>query len=247
MAIVTGSSSGIGEAIALELAASGAAVVVNSRSRTRAQPVAAAIAKHGGRAIAVAADVRDSAQVAALVRAAVDELGGLDILVNNAGEGFIAPSEELAEDDWRRVIDVDLTAPFLCAQAAARHMLARGSGVIVNITSALAHTALPGRAAYAAAKHGLLGLTKVLGVEWARQGVRCVAVSPGYVETELLRENMRRGSFDRSALERRTPLGRLATPEEVARVVAFVASDAASYMTAGHVLVDGGFVSYGGF
>ena len=246
MAIVTGSSSGIGEAIALELAAAGAAVVVNSRSRARAEPVARAIAARGGRAIAVAADVRDSAQVAALVRAAVEELGGLDILVNNAGEGFIAPSEELTEEDWRRVIDVDLTAPFLCAQAAARHMLARGSGVVINIASALAHTALPGRAAYATAKHGLIGLTKVLGVEWARRGVRCVAVSPGYVDTELLRENMRRGSFDRAALERRTPLGRLATPEEVARVVAFVASDAASYMTGGHVLVDGGFVSYGG-
>ena len=246
MAIVTGSSSGIGEAIALELAAAGAVVVVNSRSRARAEPVARAIAARGGRAIAVAADVRDSAQVAALIRAAVDELGGLDILVNNAGEGFIAPSEELTEEDWRRVIDVDLTAPFVCAQAAARHMLARGSGVVINIASALAHTALPGRAAYAAAKHGLIGLTKVLGVEWARRGVRCVAVSPGYVDTELLRENMRRGSFDRGALERRTPLGRLATPEEVARVVAFVASDAASYMTGGYVLVDGGFVSYGG-
>jgi 3-oxoacyl-[acyl-carrier protein] reductase len=246
VAIVTGSSSGLGKAIALELSAEGGAVVVNSRSRTRAEPVASAIAARGGRAIAVAADVRDQTQVAALVRAAVDELGGLDILVNNAGEGFIAPSEELAEEDWRRVIDVDLTAPFLCAQAAAHHMLARGSGVIINITSALAHTALPGRAAYAAAKHGLIGLTKVLGVEWAGRGVRCVAVSPGYVETELLIQNMRRGNFDRSDLERRTPLGRLATPQEVARVVAFVASDAASYMTASHVLVDGGFVGYGG-
>ena len=126
-------------------------------------------------------------------------------------------------------------------------MLAHGTRVIVNITSALAHTALPGRAAYAAAKHGLIGLTKVLGVEWAGRGVRCVAVSPGYVETELLKENMRRGNFDRADLERRTPLGRLGTPQEVARVVAFVASDAASYMKAGHVLVDGGFVSYGGF
>jgi NAD(P)-dependent dehydrogenase (short-subunit alcohol dehydrogenase family) len=247
VAIVTGSSSGIGQAIALELSAQGAAVVVNSRSRSRAEPVADAIVARGGRAIAVAADVRDCVQVAALVRAAVEELGGLDILVNNAGEGFVAPSEELAEEDWRRVIDVDLTAPFLCAQAAARHMLARGSGVIVNITSALAHTALPGRAAYAAAKHGLIGLTKVLGVEWAGRGVRCVAVSPGYVETELLKANMRRGNFDRGDLERRTPLGRLGTPQEVARVVAFVASDAASYITAGHVLVDGGFVSYGGF
>jgi 3-oxoacyl-[acyl-carrier protein] reductase len=247
VAIVTGSSSGIGEAIAFELAAEGAAVVVNSRSRTRAEPVASAIAAQGGRAIAVAADVRDSAQVAALVGTAVEELGRLDILVNNAGEGFVAPSEELAEEDWRRVIDVDLTAAFLCAQAAARHMLARGSGVIVNITSALAHTAIPGRAAYTAAKHGLLGLTKVLGVEWAVRGVRCVAVSPGYVETELLIQNMRRGNFDRSDLERRTPLGRLATPQEVARVVAFVASDAASYMTGSHVLVDGGWVGYGGF
>jgi 3-oxoacyl-[acyl-carrier protein] reductase len=247
VAIVTGSSRGIGEAIALELAGAGAAVVVNSRSRARAEPVASAIESRGGRALAVAADVRDAGQVAALVRAAVDELGGLDILVNNAGAGFIAASEELAEADWRRVIDVDLTAPFLCAQAAARHMLARGGGVIVNIASALGHTAIPGRAAYTAAKHGLVGLTKALGIEWAGRGVRCVAVSPGYVATELVRENMRRGSFDESDIERRTPLGRLATPDEVARVVAFVASDAASYMTASHVLVDGGWVGYGGF
>ena len=247
VALVTGSSSGIGEAIALELAARGAAVAVNSRSRERAEPVARAIESGGGRAVAVAADVCDSTQVAALVRAAVDELGGLDILVNNAGAGFIAPSEELAEAEWRRLIELDLTAPFLCAQAAARHMLTTGGGVIVNIASALGHTAMPGRAAYTAAKHGLIGLTKVLGSEWANRGVRCVAVSPGYVATELVKENMRRGSFNERDIERRTPLGRLATPQEVARVVAFVASDAASYMTASHVLVDGGWVGYGGF
>jgi 3-oxoacyl-[acyl-carrier protein] reductase len=231
VALVTGSSSGIGEAIALELAVAGAAVVVNSRSQARAEPVARAIESGGGRAIAVAADVCDPSQVAALVRAAVDELGGLDILVNNAGAGFVAPSEDLAEADWRRLIDLDLTAPFLCAQAAARHMLAAGGGVIVNIASALGHTAMPGRAAYTAAKHGLIGLTKVLGTEWA----------------DRVRENMRRGTFDERDIERRTPLGRLATPQEVARVVAFVASDAASYMTASHVLVDGGLVGYGGF
>jgi NAD(P)-dependent dehydrogenase (short-subunit alcohol dehydrogenase family) len=247
VALVTGSSRGIGEAIALELAAAGAAVVVNSRSRERAEPVARAIESGGGRAIAVAADVCDATQVAALVRAAVDELGGLNILVNNAGAGFIAPSEELAEADWRRLIELDLTAPFLCAQAAGRHMLAAGGGVIVNIASALGHTAMPGRAAYTAAKHGLVGLTKVLGIEWADRGVRCVAVSPGYVATELVRDNMRRGSFDERDIQRRTPLGRLATPHEVARVVAFVASDAASFMTASHVLVDGGWVGYGGF
>src|ERR1700736_2437764 len=221
VALVTGSSTGIGEAIALELAAAGAAVVVNSRSRERAEPVARAIEAAGGRAIAVAADVCDPAQVAALMQTAVDELGALDILVNNAGVGFVAPSEELAEADWRRLIELDLTAPFLCAQAAARHMLAAGGGVIVNIASAFAHTAIPGRAAYTAAKHGLIGLTKVLGVEWAGRGVRCVAVSPGYVDTEFVRENMRRAGFNERDIERRTPLGRLATPQEVARVVAF--------------------------
>ena len=247
VAIVTGSSSGIGEAIAQELAAAGAAVVVNSRTKERAEPVANGIRSRGGRAIAVAADVCDSAQVTALVSAALEELGGLDILVNNAGAGFVAPSEELAEADWRRLIEVDLTAPFLCSQAAGRHMLSVGRGVIVNIASALGHTAMPGRAAYTSAKHGLIGLTKVLGTEWASRGVRCVAVSPGYVATELLEQNMRRGSFDQGDIERRTPLGRLATPAEVARVVAFLVSDNASYITGSHMLVDGGWVGYGGF
>jgi 3-oxoacyl-[acyl-carrier protein] reductase len=247
VAIVTGSSSGIGEATAHALAAAGAAVVVNSRDQARADAVAGAIEQAGGRAVALAADVSDSEQVTALVDGAVEWLGGLHILVNNAGAGFVAPSEELSEADWRRLIDLDLTAPFLCAQAAGRHMLADGGGVIVNVASVFGHTGIPGRAAYAAAKHGLIGLTRVLGTEWASRGVRCVAVSPGYVATDLVRENMRRGAFDERDIERRTPLGRLATPEEVARVVAFVASDAASYMTGSEVLVDGGWVGYGGF
>jgi 3-oxoacyl-[acyl-carrier protein] reductase len=247
VAIVTGSSSGLGEATALELAAAGVAVVVNSRRQEQAQRVAEEIRARGGRAIAVAADVCDSAQVTALVDTAIRELGGLQILVNNAGVGLVAPSEEVAEADWRRLIDTDLTAPFLCSQAAARHMLAAGRGVIVNIASTLGHVAMPGRAAYVAAKHGLVGLTKVLGVEWARRGVRCLAVSPGYVATELVKENMRRGGFDERDIERRTPIGRLATPREVARVVTFLVSDDAAYMTASHVLVDGGWVGYGGF
>ena len=247
VAIVTGSSSGIGEAIALQLSAAGAAVVVNSREREPAERVARQIESAGGRAIAVAADVCDSAQVEAMVREAADQLGGLHILVNNAGAGFVAPAEELPEGDWRRLIDLDLTAPFLCSQAVGQHMLAGDGGVIVNITSVFAHTGIPGRAAYAAAKHGLIGLTKVLGVEWAGRGVRCMAVSPGYVATELVKQTMRQGAYDQQDIERRTPLGRLATPEEVARVVLFLVSDAASYMTASHVLVDGGWVGYGGF
>ncbi|MBV9801143.1 MAG: SDR family NAD(P)-dependent oxidoreductase, partial [Solirubrobacterales bacterium] len=127
VAIVTGSSSGLGEAIAHELAGAGAAVVVNSRRQDRAERVAQDINAAGERAIAVAADVCDPAQVAALVDAATQNLHGLDILVNNAGVGFIAPTEDLTIADWRRVIDLDLTAPFLCAQAAGRHMLEAGA------------------------------------------------------------------------------------------------------------------------
>jgi 3-oxoacyl-[acyl-carrier protein] reductase len=246
VAVVTGSSRGIGEAIARELAARGAAVVVNSRSHERAEPVAQAISGDGGRAIAVEADVCDAAQAAALMQAAVDAFGSLDILVNNAGANSVAPSAELNESDWRAVIELDLTAPFLCSQAAGRHMLAAGRGVIVNIASVLGHTALPGRAPYVAAKHGLIGLTKVLASEWSARGVRCVAVSPGYVSTELLLTNMARAGFSTGDIDRRTPVGRLAAREEVARVVAFVASDAASYITGTDVLVDGGFVGYGG-
>jgi 3-oxoacyl-[acyl-carrier protein] reductase len=247
VALVTGSSRGIGEAIARELAASGASVAVSSRSRDRALAVAQSIERAGGRAVGIEADLAEPEEIVTLVARTVDRLGGIDILVNNAGMGMVAPSEQLSAADWKRLIDLDLTAPFLCAQAAGRHMLEAGRGVIINITSVLSSLGMPGRAAYSAAKHGLLGLTRTLGTEWAARGVRCVAVAPGYVHTELLAQNMRRGAFDQRDLERRTPLGRLCSPQEVARVVCFLASDGASYMTATQVVVDGGWVGYGGW
>ena len=247
VAIVTGSSSGIGRAIAAELAARGMSVVVTSRSHERAQATAAAIEEQGGTALAVATELTDAEAPAALVARALDAFGRLDVLVNNAGAGQVADSETLALADWQRIIDLDLSAPFRCAQAAARPMLAAGRGVIVNVTSLNGHLGLPRRAAYGAAKHGLEGLTKTLAVEWARRGVRVVSVAPAYVATELQAGTSKAGGFTLDQVAQRTPLGRLGEPEEVARVVAFLVSDDASYVTGSSVLVDGGWIADGGW
>jgi 3-oxoacyl-[acyl-carrier protein] reductase len=244
VAIVTGSSSGIGRAVAAELLARGMSVVVTSRSQERADATAAEL---GEDAFGVGAELRDPAAPAALVERALARFGRLDVLVNNAGAGQVAESETLAVEDWQRIIDLDLTAAFLCAQAAARPMLAAGRGVIVNISSLAGHIGLPRRAAYTAAKHGLEGLTKTLAVEWARRGVRVVSVAPAYVATELLAGTSKAGGFTLDDVAGRTPMRRLAEPEEVARTVAFLASDDASFVTGSSVRVDGGWLADGGW
>jgi 3-oxoacyl-[acyl-carrier protein] reductase len=247
VAIVTGSSSGIGRAVAGELARRGMSVVVTSRSPAPAAATAAAIEEQGGTALAVAVELTDEEGPAQMVRRTLDAFGRLDALVNNAGAGQVADSETLALADWQRIIDLDLSAPFRCAQAAARPMLAAGRGVIVNVSSLLGHLGLARRAAYGAAKHGLEGLTKTLAVEWARRGVRVVSVAPAYVATELLAGTSKAGGFTLDEVAHRTPLGRLAEPEEVARVVAFLVSDDASYVTGSSILVDGGWIADGGW
>ena len=224
----------------------GAIVAVHSRRLGRAQAVTEAIASAGGTAHAVEAELLQPAAVTRLIDDAVDALEGLDLVVNNAGAGMVAPSELLDIADWQRVLDLDLTAPFLVSQAAAPHLFEQG-GVIVNVGSIAGRVGLPRRAVYCAAKHGLAGLTKVLASEWAPRGVRVVAVDPGYVDTELVREAMARDGFDASALEKRTPLGRLGQPQEIASVVAFLASDAAAYVTGTTVAVDGGWTGFGGW
>ncbi len=247
MAVVTGSSSGIGRAVALELGRHGAAVVVTSRQQSRAGATAAAIAAEGGRASALEVELTEPGAAQALVDHAEARFGRLDVLVNNAGAGQVAASETLAPADFRRIIELDLTAPFECAQAAARLMLGAGRGVIVNISSLTGHLGLARRAAYSAAKHGLEGLTKTLAAEWSPRGVRVISVAPAYVATDLLTGTMAAGCFTAEDLAARTPLRRLAEPEEVARVVAFLASDDASYITGSSILVDGGWVADGGW
>jgi 3-oxoacyl-[acyl-carrier protein] reductase len=246
-AIVTGSSTGIGEVIAARLAAAGAQVVVNSRDEERAHEAAVKLAARGHMAVGVAADVSDPDGARQLVDAAVQAYGGLDILVNNAGIPLVRPAEEITPRDWSDVIGTNLTGPFLCAQAAARVMVPRGGGVIVNVSSILGATSIRGRAAYSTAKHGLDGLTGALAVEWADRGVRVVSVNPGYVATRLVRRTMADGGYSSADIERRTPLGRLAEPEEVAEVVAFLAGPGASYITGARIPVDGGWLADGGW
>jgi 3-oxoacyl-[acyl-carrier protein] reductase len=229
VAVVTGAARGLGAAIAAELAARGATVVAADLD---AQP---------------SVDVADPAAVEALFARVVRDHGRVDMLVNNAGVGAVAPSEELPLEVWSQTIAVNLTGTFLCAQAAARVMLPARRGVIVNVGSLFAVTGMPRRAAYAASKHAIIGLTKVLSTEWAHRGVRVVAVNPAYIRTALDAADQAAGGYTAADIERRTPLGRYADPAEVARVVAFLASDDASFITGSAVAVDGGWLADGGW
>jgi 3-oxoacyl-[acyl-carrier protein] reductase len=247
VAVITGSSMGIGEAIAWAYAREGARIVVNSRSEERGERVTRALREEGADAICVPGDVREKAAADRLARAAQERWGALDILVNNAGTSMIGPSEALPEEGWRLTIDTNLTGPFFCAQAAAQVMMPKRRGVILNISSILGEVGLPQRAAYCASKHGLIGLTKALATEWARHGIRVVSVDPGYIKTPMDERDQGSGGYTNADIERRTPTGRFGTVEEVAQVCTFLASDDASYVTGSCVTVDGGWVAYGGW
>ena len=229
LALVTGGSRGIGRAIAVELAQAGAQVVVGYRTGAEeAEQVATEI---GGRA--VQADVSEPEQAARLV----EDAGDIDILVNNAGltrDGLIA---RMSDEDWRTVIDTNLGGVFATCRAAARGMMRRRSGAIVNLSSVVGVHGNPGQTNYAASKAGIIGFTKALARELATRNIRVNAIAPGYIETaltEVLPDGVR------EALLAGTPLGRLGAPEDVAGAVRFLCSDEASFVTGEVLLVDGG-------
>jgi 3-oxoacyl-[acyl-carrier protein] reductase len=239
--LVTGGSRGIGRATALACARAGAAVAFNySRGEddAEADDTLAALRATGVRVHAAQGDVADAAAVTALFGELREALGGApDVLVNNAAVTHDALLMMLPEAGWKRVLDVDLTGAFLCCRAALRGMIARRWGRIVNVVSPAAFFGKEGASAYAAAKGGLVALTKSLAREMARHGITVNAVSPGFVETRLIREL---DEAKRSELERQIPLGRFADPDEIAAAIVFLASPAASYLTGTTIHVDGG-------
>lgn len=243
VAIVTGAARGIGLSIARALAARGAAVVVADIGAAPAEAAARELTATGAAAWARPVDVADPASVAALAEAVLARFGRIDVLVNNAGIGRVSPFLETSFEDWSRTVAVNLTGAFLMAQTCARHMAARGSGRIVNITSTSGLRGGRGRAAYGSAKAGLDLLTKVMAVELAARGVNVNAVAPGPTETEMVKAA--HDAATRAAYGAAIPAGRYGTPEEIADVVVFLCSDAARYVHGQTLAVDGGFAGAG--
>jgi len=254
MAVVTGAGSGIGRAVAQLLAARGAAIAALDLDEASARDTAKLIADAGGRAAAYRADVRKANELDAAVSAAVRELGALDIMVNNAGilDGYF-DVDELDEEVWRRVLDIDLTGVFLGCKRALREMLPRGAGRIVNMASVAGLNGTGGGAAYVAAKHGVVGLTRQMAVAYSARGIRVNCVCPGAIPTNLRPHSQellgpgvpdisRRGvAVNDDQIRSLIPSGSRGTAHDVAAAVGFLVSDEAGYITGHSLVVDGGW------
>ena len=238
VAIVTGGGSGLGRAMALELGRLGASVAVAGR---RLEPLEETVALLPGRALAVPTDVRDPEAEDALVGATVEKLGRVDVLVNNAAGNFVVKAEDLSPNGWRAVVSIVLDGGFLCSRAAGRQMIAQGEGgAILSVIASYAWTGGPGTVHSAAAKAGLVAMTRTLAVEWAPHGIRTNCICPGPTDTEGASAALWPTEDDRARVAATVPLGRLATPHEVAVWAAALCSPYAGYITGETLTIDGG-------
>jgi NAD(P)-dependent dehydrogenase (short-subunit alcohol dehydrogenase family) len=244
VAMVTGAAQGIGRRTAELLAERGYALALIDLRDPAA--TAAAIDARGAAVLRVVGVVSREEAVEDFVGQVYDRFGRIDVLVNNAGISLISPAEDTSAAEFRKVLEVNLLAPFLLAKACGKKMLAAHKGSIVNVASVAGLVAVADRAAYNASKHGLIGLTRTLAAEWGGRGVRVNAVCPGWVKTEMDAGDQAGGSYNDADIEGRVPMARFATPGEVARAIAFLADDAESGFVNGHTLsVDGGWASDG--
>jgi NAD(P)-dependent dehydrogenase (short-subunit alcohol dehydrogenase family) len=246
VAIITGAGSGIGRAAALLFAQEGAAVVVVDRDEAGAAATVAAIRDHGGRAEPAVVDVADSAGVRHMVDLAVNAFGGLDIVFNNAAIAVFKGVEETTEEEWDRVLAVNLRAVFLGIKYAAPALRARGGGAIINTASVHGLATGAGIAAYAAAKAGVIGLTRAAALDLAGAGIRVNCILPGAIETPLMRSNLRAVGDEAEEFRKISaaePLGRVGQPAEIARMALFLASEDGSFATGAPFIVDGGLLA----
>jgi gluconate 5-dehydrogenase len=241
-ALVTGSSQGIGFALARGLAEAGAAIVLNGRDEKKLAAAAAALRAEGAKVATAAFDVNDSAAIAREVARIETEFAPLDILVNNAGIHRRAPLEEMNESQWREVIDTNLTSAFLVTRQIAPRMIARQAGKIINTCSLMSEVCRPTTGNYAAAKGGLKMLTRAMATEWAKHNLQINGVGPGYIATELTKPLIENPEFNKWICGR-TPAGRWGKPEELVGAAVFLAAPASNFVNGQIIYVDGGLLA----
>lgn len=243
--IVTGGGRGIGYGIAERLCKAGAVVVIAEFNPQTGKEAVQQLTSGGYQASFVEVDVRDAKSVEAMTQAVVAQYGRIDILINNAGLAKIGPSETMPLEDWYQQVDVMYNGVFLCMQSVGQVMLEQQKGVILSISSIGGLGAWPMRQAYNSAKAAVISLTENIGCEWARRGVRVVSVAPGVTRTAMLQQMVDEGIATLKKYNDRTPMGRVAEVDEIAKAVQFLVSDRASYITATTLTVDGGWTAWG--